>query len=280
MSTQEDVNVQEEAKERAHTKKEMKDRMEHSTQRQNVAMDNVVSYGVAHKKSKITIKRIIIFLACLVVSAAAGLAAWQILREKYTNAIDEQVELLNSRNKNLTDCVEASVGTMKKDFVMEYGGLLTELYGSSNKWQSNLEEVFANQYAGLEDSFGGDFEVSYEVVEETRLTDAQLRKYSEDIRDYLSNGIGEAQESVEMDQMSEKEAGRIIELFEKWYKNYQDVDVTDGYSVIANITYSSGNKEKVVPRRMVVVLMDDEWVVRVGGLVPLDSVQIFENMQY
>lgn len=273
MRTQENENIQEEKKKTKPSKKEKR-------AQQELFEENVGTYGVARKKSKITLKRILIVFACLFLVAAVGIAAWQIFREKYTDAIDEQIEMLNDRNKNLTDCLEVSVGTMKKDFVMEYGDLLTELFGAKNKWQSNLEMLFSSQYTALEENFGSDFEVSYDVVEETELTENELRSYSEDIRDYLSNGIGEAQEAVELEKLTQKESERIIALFEKWYKEYQNTEVTEGYSVIVNITYSSGTKEKVVPRRMVVVLLDGEWVVRVGGLLPIDSSQIFGNMQY
>lgn len=243
-------------------------------------MAHVGAYGVARRKSRFTLKRILIAIGCVILAAAVGLVVYQIVKEKYTDAIDEQVDLLNDRTTDLEQCLDVSGGKMKKEFVMEYGQVLTDVFGNDNTWESGMEDVFTNQYDRLEESFGSGFEVSYEIVSEKQLDETELKNYSEDIRDYLSNGIGEAQEAAENEKIKEWQAEQLTEFFEKWYKKYSDVKMTDGYSVIANITYSSNGQEKVVPMRMIVVQINGDWVVRVGGLIPLDSARIFENMTY
>lgn len=244
------------------------------------AMEQVGAYGVTGKKSSFTVKRILAVLGVIVLVAVLGLVVYQVVKEKYTDAIDAQMELINNRETQLEPCLESSVGGMKKEFVMEYGQLLSDIGGKEVSWEKNVEDIFSSQYEEFEKSFGENFQVSYEVVSEKQLSELELKTYGEDIRDYLSNGIGKVQEELENDRIKKWAAESLTELFEKWYKKYSETKATDGYSVIVNVTYSSGSEEKVVPVRMIVVRMDGEWIVRVGGLVNLDSAKIFENMTY
>lgn len=263
--------------------KEAQDKMEANASAEVEAVQSMAqigAYGVARKKSKITWKRVLIGIAAVLLAAAVGLVIYQIVKEKYTDAIDEQIELMNDRNVNLEQCLEVAGGTMKKEFVMEYGQTLTDVFGSDVAWEQNLESIFSQQYENLEKSFGSGFKVSYDIVSEKELSPLELKNYSEDIRDYLSNGIGEASEAAENEKIKEWQAERLVQFYEKWYKKYSEVKITAGYAVIANVTYSSKEQEKIVPMRMIVVQMDGDWFVKVGGLIPLDSTAIFENMAY
>lgn len=198
------------------------------------------------------------------------------VRSKYTDAIDEQIQILNSRDANLENCLDGSVGEMKKQFVMEYGDFIVELEGKCDEWNNSLKDVFANQYESLEKNFGSDFKVSYDIKEEEHLSKDELKSYYEDIGDYLTNKIYLS----DYPDLSDDEITKINTFLQKWYKAYREVEVTDGYSAIVTVKYKSGDSEKEVNTRMVVVQIDGEWIVRVGSLLPMDSTKIFENMPY
>lgn len=240
------------------------------------AIQNVGSYGIARKGSGFSWKKLLIVLGVLVVIAAIAFVVWQLVRSKYTDAIDEQIQVLNDRDANLENCLDGSVGEMKKQFVMEYGDFIVELDGNCDEWNARLEDVFTNQYEGLEKSFGSDFKVSYEIKEEEHLSKDELKSYYEDIGDYLTNKIYLS----DYPDLSDEEITKINTFLQKWYKAYREVEVTDGYSAIVTVKYESGDTEKEVNTRMVVVQIDGEWIVRVGSLLPLDSTKIFENMPY
>lgn len=240
------------------------------------AIQNVGSYGIARKGSRFSWKKLLIVVLAIAVVALIVFVIWQLTRSKYTDAIDEQIQILNNRDENLEDCLDASVGEMKKQFVMEFGDFIVELEGNCDEWNTDLKAVFQEQYDGLEKSFGKDFEVSYEIKEEQHLTDEDLKSYYEDIGDYLTNKIYLSDDF----KLDEDETVKMNTLLQKWYKAYREVKVTDGYSAIVTIKYESSSEEREVNTRMVIVQIDGEWIVRVGSLLPLDSTKIFENMPY
>lgn len=241
------------------------------------AIQNVGSYGIASKGSGIPWKKILIILVAIIAVAAIAFLVWQLVRSKYTDAIDEQIQILNDRDANLENCLDASVGEMKKQFVMDFGDFIVEQDGNCDEWNAGIESVFKSQYESLEKSFGEDFEVTYEIKEETHLTEDELKSYYEDIGDYLTNKIylSDDYQGLDEDQTVEMNA-----LLQQWYEAYREVEVTDGYSAIVTIKYKSSSTEREVNTRMVVVQIDGEWIVRVGSLLPLDSTKIFENMPY
>lgn len=241
------------------------------------AMSGVGSYGVAGKKRGFPWKVILIVLVSMVVIAAAAFVAWEMLKSKYTDAIDEQIALINNRNKDLSACLDGSCGGMKRDFVLEYGKLLNEVDGKDNKWESNMEGVYAAQYESLENSFGTDFEVKYEIQEEKQLTTDEIKSYFEDIGDYLSTNI---QETGDNEELKTAYKDKLTSFYYDWREKFRQAEVTDGYSAIVKFTYNSGGKTNDVTRRMVIVQIDGEWIVRVGGLITIDSGKIFENMKY
>lgn len=241
------------------------------------AMSGVGNYGVAGKKKRFPWKAILIVLVSIVVLGAAAFVAWEMLKSKYTDAIDEQIALLNDRNKDLSACLDGSCGGMKRDFVMEYGKVLEEVGGKDNHWESNMENLYASQYESLEKSFGSNFEVSYEVQEEKQLSQDELKTYFEDIGDYLSTNIQEAGDNEEL-KSTYKE--KLTNFYYDWREKFRQAEVTDGYSAIVKFKYNNGGGANEVTRRMVVVQIDGEWIVRVGGLMTLDSGKIFENMSY
>lgn len=240
------------------------------------AIQNVGNYGIARKGSGFSWKKLLIVLGVLFVIAAVAFVIWQMVRSKYTDAIDEQIQILNSRDANLENCLDGSVGEMKKQFVMEYGDFIVELEGKCDEWNNSLKDVFANQYESLEKNFGSDFKVSYDIKEEEHLSKDELKSYYEDIGDYLTNKIYLS----DYPDLSDDEITKINTFLQKWYKAYREVEVTDGYSAIVTVKYKSGDSEKEVNTRMVVVQIDGEWIVRVGSLLPMDSTKIFENMPY
>lgn len=240
-------------------------------------ISGVGSYGVARKKRRFPWKAILIVLVSMVVIAAAAFVAWEMLKSKYTDAIEEQITLINDRNTNLSACLDGSCGGMKRDFVLEYGKLLNEVDGKDNKWESNMEGVYAAQYESLEKSFGSDFKVQYEIQEEKQLTMDEIKSYFEDIGDYLSTNI---QETGDDEELKAEYKNKLTDFYYDWREKFRQAEVTDGYSAIVKFTYSSGGSTNDVTRRMVVVQIDGEWIVRVGGLITIDSGKIFENMTY
>ncbi len=241
------------------------------------SMSGVGSYGVAGKKRGFPWKAVIIVLVSIVVLGAAAFVAYEMLKSKYTDAIDEQIALVNGRNSNLSACLDGSCGGMKRDFVLEYGKLLNEVDGKDNKWESNMESVYAAQYENLENSFGSNFEVKYEIQKEKQLTPDEIKSYFEDIGDYLSINI---QETGDNEDLKETYKEKLTNFYYDWREKFRQAEVTDGYSAIVKFTYSSQGKTNDVTRRMVIVQIDGEWIVRVGGLITIDSGKIFENMTY
>lgn len=242
------------------------------------AIQKVGNYGIVGKKSKTTGKRILLFMILLLALTGIGFAVWLSLQGHYTDAIEEQIQLLNHRDTNLEHCLDASVGEMKKQFIKEYGDFLFEAEGKYTTWNDDISNLFVAQYENLENSFGEDFKVTYDIKEETRLNKKELEHYYDDMEDYLSNKIREIE--AEETELTSAEKNQLIGFLKDWKKQYAETEVTKGYSAIVTFTYESQGQSRDVTTRMIIVEMNNEWIIKVGGLITLDSAEIIEHMKH
>lgn len=123
------------------------------------------------------------------------------------------------------DVSKAELKSMFPDACLDF--LEEEADMNFDDWYEKVSESFADERADLEDEFGEDFDIRYEITEKNEVDEDELDEFKENMKEYFgikASSIGQCYEvelegtiSGENEEETATETWHVVQIDGSWY---------------------------------------------------------------
>ena len=214
------------------------------------------------KKKKVVIVTLIAAIIA-VIAISVAIVYFYKQANNYEEPLKEAIESMNNREMS--------------QFEFEKYCMPSLYYETSLKCKQTKETVstklypyvYEVDYHCLSKEFGEDFEVSYEILDSTKLTKDELEELSDEFHKMIFSDFNNKEEfvndriSVYKDdiEVTVEELKLIEEYSGKLYDEYNDIELKKAYKLNISITISGELKEDSIETEITVYKLDDEWII-------------------
>lgn len=204
-----------------------------------------------------------------------------VAKGSYEEALASMYDYYNDRNTDIESYYLLNENTYVSSFNYEQDQLIAELTDNDN-WEDDLLDEIEENYEYISDTFGDDWEFSYDIKKETKLKDSDL----EDIQDAWDYAMGDLEYSLEeledLDEydiedfennLDEDDIEELIQFYETKLEELEDMEITEGYKIKIKQTVEGEDDEESYTDTIYMVKMNDTWTW-------VDGYESYDGMEY
>lgn len=244
----------------------------------------------APEKKPFPVKKLAIALAALVLVLAVAVAAVKLIGGAgWKKPLDTLCDLANDKKvsesviKDAARCVAGSVGKKDVDaFIDEGAGLKAD----GRKLITLLKDEVDRELGYLEDDYGKNLKLSYEIEDREKLDEDDLEDYQDfykqlgsmgvDVVKYADDYVGEVEDYTNGD-VKKKDADSLLDHVKAFAKDLKDARVTAGYELDLTLRIEGKDDEEEADVTIAVIKLDGKWVIAPGTR---DLREAMDELQY
>ena len=209
-------------------------------------------------------KTLFIGIGVVAVAAVVGISSL-LSGGGYKKAIKESIKLINEKTEG--DLPYQEYTQIKE--MREYNALSMEIFDKDDEqWENYIEQ--------LEDEFGDDYKIKYEISKAEKLDEDDLDDLADDLEDSYDAYV-DMEDSImdsidylcDEDDVSSKDQKKLEKEHEKLIEAYEDVKVKEAYEVTLKCTIEGEDDEDDFKiKDLVIAKVNGEWIFVSGRLNP------------
>ena len=217
-------------------------------------------------------KLVVIGLVAVAVIVGAIFGAIALFGGGWEDPLEDAVEIANNREfnadavKDLARCVFGTTGDDALDSGVDKAFDL-ELYGKDLRELSNFDDLMDD----LDDEYGKDWKITYEVTSRESLDSDDLQDYQDAYHDIakvcanaaktVKNNADYISEEYVDGEISEKDLKSIAEDAKTFFGALKDCSITKGYELEVTFKIEGEDGDDEIDVDLAVIKLDGEWVV-------------------
>lgn len=187
-------------------------------------------------------------------------------KDTYETPLKLVIETENA--DNFDDAIESRIAQLNGLCQDEYEGVFEILMKTSLYDEDEMQDSFEDQLEEKEDTYGKNWECSYEINDEEEIDEDDLEDYQDEIRDAAEETLEMLENMTDDDileiadylGLTESGAEKFVKYMTDICKTMADIEITEGYELDVTMTIEGSEDEEDKDQTYIVYKANGCWV--------------------
>lgn len=184
----------------------------------------------------------------------------------WKDVVKQQVKYYNGRKDNIEDYYTTTYGEICGTFNYEQAKLIAKLTDNDD-WEDDMIDEIEDTYDSIEDLYGKDWKMDYDITSKKKLSDSKLDDISDDWEDAIESledrldTLDDIDDPEDYDdEFDDDDLEDLIKFYEKWVKKLEKMKVKKGYKVKYEMTIEGDDDDDDTDLTEQIVKIGGDWV--------------------